>query len=100
VHEIAQDARISAPRERDIPAVRTTLNENSRIVRTRGQLCGPGAMGASSPNADSATRYVPAKKMPALTRPRSLGPTTNLNAKRIPSSAMATMGSGHCEDHS
>src|SRR5205823_9271487 len=45
-------------------------------------------------------RYAPQKKMPALTRPRSVAGTMNRSRKRTVSSAIAMTGSDPCADHS
>ena len=74
----------------------TAEKQNSSTASTRSQSCwaGPGNGRCSSPKPSTIAKYAPAKKIPALTRPRSAGSTTARKNESTISNATAIAGSG------
>ena len=104
--EVAQDARDLAPHQDHVEEQQAgddDRREGEQQHRQEPQpvvVVGGGMGGWKSPSASTETRYAPEKKIPALTRPRSVAGTTNLSEKRTASSAIPKKGSDPCADHS
>ena len=84
------------------PDTITAANENSSTDSRRSQSwCAAGGTGGrKTARTNSDARYAPQKKIPALTRPRSVGGTIKRSRNRTVSSAIAMTGSDPCADHS
>jgi hypothetical protein len=80
----------------------TAPKQNSRTASTRSQSwCVAVGIGRPSrANAVTITKYAPAKKIPAFTRPRSEASTTARRNDRATRIAMAMAGRGQAAAHS